>query len=64
MTRRLRGLINAVKDFTVRIAACLALRPVLIAASDRDDRDLSDGVDGDRPRLFLAIVDNTSGIIF
>jgi len=31
MTQDLHGLINAVRDFTVQIAACLALQPALIA---------------------------------
>ena len=43
MTQDLHGLINAVRDFTIQIAACLAL----------------DDVEGDRPSFFLAMFDNT-----
>ena len=46
MTSGLCGfLIRAVRDFTVLIAACFALRPALIAVSDREDLDLSEDVD-------------------
>jgi hypothetical protein len=52
----LRGLlISAVMDFTVLMATCLALRPALIAVSESEDRDLSDGVD--RPRFRLLMVE-------
>jgi hypothetical protein len=38
------------------MAACFALRPTLIAASDREDLDLSEDVDGERSRFRVAIV--------
>ncbi len=56
MTHGLHGfLIRAVRDFTVLITACFALRPALIAVSDREDLDLSEDVDGERSCLRLAI---------
>jgi hypothetical protein len=63
MTRGLRGfLMSAVRDLTVLIAACLAFLPTLMATSESEDRDLSDGVDGDRPRLWLAMIDESNEI--
>jgi len=47
---------SAVRDFTVLMAVSFALRPTLIAASDREDLDLSEDVDGERSRFRLAIV--------
>jgi len=44
---------SAVIDLTVLIAACLAFRLVLIAASESDERDLSDG---DRSRFLEAMM--------
>jgi hypothetical protein len=47
-TRGLRGFLrSAVRDFTVLMAACFALRPTLIAVSEREDLDLSEAVDGE-----------------
>ena len=55
MTRALHGfLMSTVRDLTVLIAACLAFRPTLIAASESDETDFSDG---DRARLQRVMIE-------
>ncbi len=48
-------LIRVVIDFTVCSATCFALWPALIAESESENRDLSDGVD--HPRFQFVIVE-------
>jgi len=59
----LRGLISAANDFTVLIAACLAFRLTLIAASENKDRDFSEVVDGEHPHFRLAMINERGQVL-
>jgi len=47
---------SAVKDLTILRAACLAFQPTLTAASESEDTDLFEVIDGDRWRLKFGMV--------
>jgi hypothetical protein len=54
---------SAANDFTVLIAASFAFRPTLITASESEDMDFSEVVDGERPRFLLAMVNECGQVL-